>query len=671
LTVVALYSLRQDRLLAEQEAKERGAAIAQRVAHAVTDDMDRVLTDYNKANSLMHSNLTAYLGLSPRVGSLTDPAIWKPMWAWQQANPSIDLSNLPVCECTLTTQQISEASPLPPHWLSDLTVEQRLLWQQEESSEFITHDSNEAVSAIQEFVATKPPAGALANAEFHLLVLKTSALPAAQAVMHLAESSSSKSDELSNAGLPLGQLVCYRALRLIPDHAGVPPKLLQSLARMLAFPDSILSRTLISEAERAASPADPEHRIDLLKEWWLQEEQAREVMFDFQQQAPDNTSSNSLVWVNTSHNRFLVALDKSGTSDRLLIFPKELVDTTEHLGVGNADVTMPYYAVLDVEMGGSTEPESWRTFPVLGQATGTLSGLANTAPEVAYPFQVRVLLFSRDILYARQEQRTLLFGAVIVASMLAALAGLVSAYRVFHRQLELNELKSNFVSSVSHELRAPIASVRLMAENLEGGKIAEARKQHEYFGFIVQECRRLSSLIENVLDFSRIEQGRKQYEFEPTDLAALAATTVKLMTPYASEKGVALEFSNSAAIELKMDGRAIQQALVNLIDNAIKHSAKGETVAVGIEMKNGSPGRIASLFVIDHGPGVPKAEQEKIFERFYRRGSELRRETQGVGIGLSVVKHIVAAHGGSVTVQSEVGQGSRFTIELPVKNQDE
>src|ERR1700724_2177889 len=98
-------------------------------------------------------------------------------------------------------------------------------------------------------------------------------------------------------------------------------------------------------------------------------------------------------------------------------------------------------------------------------------------------------------------------------------------------------MKSNFVSSVSHELRAPIASVRLLAESLERGKILEAPKQHEYFRFIGQECRRLSSLIENVLDFSRIEQGRKQYEFEPTDLIALTRRTVKLMEAEAAEKG--------------------------------------------------------------------------------------------------------------------------------------
>src|SRR5208337_4313095 len=155
-------------------------------------------------------------------------------------------------------------------------------------------------------------------------------------------------------------------------------------------------------------------------------------------------------------------------------------------------------------------------------------------------FSVKILLADRSLLYAKQRQSQLIFSGLIAASALSALVGFVSARRAFHRQLQLGEMKSNFVSSVSHELRAPIASVRLMAENLEGGKIPEPRKQKEYFGFIVQECRRLSALIENVLDFSRIEQGRKQYEFEPTDVVALLRQTVALMQPNAAEKQVHL-----------------------------------------------------------------------------------------------------------------------------------
>jgi signal transduction histidine kinase len=323
-----------------------------------------------------------------------------------------------------------------------------------------------------------------------------------------------------------------------------------------------------------------------------------------------------------------------------------------------------------------------------------------------------VFLTSPMALFEHQQARAFWFGSLVVASTAAAMIGLFTAGRAFRQQLQLSEMKSNFVSSVSHELRAPIASVRLMAESLERGKIAEPQKQNEYFRFIVQECRRLSSLIENVLDFSRIEQGRKQYEFEPTNLVMLVNQTVALMQPCAAEKGVNLIWGTSniehptSNIELNVDGKAIQQALVNLIDNALKHSPKGETVKVGIEVsdrrsedggrkpepemldasrithhdapfKNQErersqesihhPPSTIHLSVSDHGPGIPPEEHEKIFERFYRRGSELRRETQGVGIGLSIVKHIVEAHGGRVIVRSAAGAGSRFTIELPIQ----
>ena len=342
--------------------------------------------------------------------------------------------------------------------------------------------------------------------------------------------------------------------------------------------------------------------------------------------------------------------------------------------------------------GGKGAGRPW-VKSLVGRPPDGAYGIAYRAENGAEYLRARVHLISPDMLYEQQRDRALLFGLLIAASVAVAGIGCVSAWRAFHRQQRLAVLKSDFVSSVSHELRAPIASVRLMAEGLERGNVAEGQKQHEYFRFIVQECRRLGSMIENVLDFSRIEQGRKEYELEPTDLPKLIEQTVKLMEPYAAERQVKLvtEMANDVG-EAQVDGRAIQQALVNLLDNAIKHSPVGAVVRIGFDRSADSlsarardaeqdtrgqtvcapieASRFLRLSVHDQGVGIPLAERDKIFERFYRCGSELRRETQGVGIGLSIVKHIVAAHAGTIRVTSEPGKGSTFTILLPPQPKD-
>jgi two-component system phosphate regulon sensor histidine kinase PhoR len=220
--------------------------------------------------------------------------------------------------------------------------------------------------------------------------------------------------------------------------------------------------------------------------------------------------------------------------------------------------------------------------------------------------------------------------------------------------------------------------------------VTEEAKRREYAGFLVQETRRLGSLVENVLDFARIEQGRQRYDFEPTDVGRLVRETVKLLQPRAAESGIGLtgptdepasgedhppsvaaapsrtprSRSSDPGSEIACDGPAIQRALLNLLDNAFKHAPAGSEVKVTLgSIRDARSGIFIS--VTESGPGIPAEDQARIFERFYRRGSELRRETQGVGLGLAIVKHIVEAHGGRVHVASTVGDGATFTLELP------
>jgi two-component system phosphate regulon sensor histidine kinase PhoR len=251
-----------------------------------------------------------------------------------------------------------------------------------------------------------------------------------------------------------------------------------------------------------------------------------------------------------------------------------------------------------------------------------------------------------------------LLGVAAVVSF----GGLFMLHRTLRRERQLNEMKSQFVASVSHELRAPVASIRLMADALEAEKVAPETAK-EFHRLIAREGARLSTLVGNVLDHARIEQGRKVWKMEPCDLSALVADTVRVMEPLAREKGIALK-QELSTVEATVDADAIQQALVNLLDNAIKFSPPGAAVTTSLAIDEER--RTWCLSVRDEGPGIPKEEQSRIFERFYRPGDELRRETQGTGIGLSLVKSIAEAHDGKVTVVSEPGRGSTFTLVIPM-----
>jgi signal transduction histidine kinase len=181
----------------------------------------------------------------------------------------------------------------------------------------------------------------------------------------------------------------------------------------------------------------------------------------------------------------------------------------------------------------------------------------------------------------------------------------------------------------------------------------------EFHRLICRESERLSYLIENVLDFARIEDGRRHYDFEETDLAELAQETITLMEPRAANSGHIFEAS-LPSVTATVDRRAWQQAISNLLDNALKFSPPSSTVSVTLT-SDVSRWHIA---ISDEGPGIPESERERIFERFYRIGDEMRRETQGTGIGLSIVQHIIEAHGGDVRV---TGNPNTFTLSAPIQ----
>lgn len=605
-----------------------------------------------------------------------------------------------------------DPAPQPPAWFTGLSSAQRAAW---DALQAATGAGVEEVEQrIAQFQETGPEPEAALNAAFLGLRGRLTRLPPAEAVAEALRSARENRETLSEAGLPLANLAFGEALRYART-AGPSEALWEAIPdQVLRAPSPLIPALLDQLGEIAGTNAALQAGVAAWRTLWNARLKLHDIAEEIRQTGKLRGITTANFWIQRDQTRWLCILNPERSSaptppgqrraksanevwTAVRFLPKSVAEQALARALENSEVKLPNYLGLAVWLEGErlSLPARWspgrgtNTAPLmLAEANGSLSAPGKLQqvpgePEVDYEgypsrprFVLQLYVADPALMFSAYRRHAWLLAGLVAASAFAALIGVVASWRAFRRQLRLNELKSNFVSSVSHELRAPIASVRLMAESLERGKVPETPKQQEYFRFIVQECRRLSALIENVLDFSRIEQGRKQYDFEPTDLLALTQQTVKLMQTYAAERGVNLQLqppdpqSSTRNPQASADGKALQQALVNLIDNALKHSPKGETVIVGLEAcacRIGSQSSPSSLllWVEDHGEGIPAADHERIFERFYRPGSELRRQTQGVGIGLSIVKHIVEAHGGKVLVRSAPGQGSRFTIELP------
>ena len=686
LVAVGLWTLREDRAAMERDVRLRAEPIAAVVLTGLKQHLHPIKIGIKEGGRAMISNVEAVRFEIRPDNSLEQP--WPLTW------PPTPI-------------------PFPTNFVARLEPERAQLWRQAGVA-YAAGDWNAAIEFYSAFATNGAlvmpdyswPADGLTSerlrgeaywrvATAHLHRSETNR--AIEAYDSVIQSFDNGHDKRSEAGLPMTHLAALRIFQLAPTRDDLPRwwetnfftlfHLLESDHSPFAPELAVRFRTLFQPTPQdLALPPNMANQPESLKQVWRENQAATHKVTErfsiedwlrshepwrLYHEAAGMFPGQQAAWPKRfwveGNDRWLAVLQEpeipSEAAAKLQVFatfPEARLDEELKRLVKRADPSGLFAVKATIHGQGfsaqQTEGTDWKNRAV--------SSMAN-APEDF--LSVSVTLADPGAFFGAQRTRQLLFCGLMLGAAFACVLAFVSTWRAFRRQLSLNEQKSNFVSSVSHELRAPIASVRLLAESLERGKISEPAKQNEYFRFIGQECRRLSALIENVLDFSRIEQGRKQYEFEPTDLGALVGQTVKLMEPYAEERGVMLKCEvRSAKCEVELDGRAMQQALVNLIDNAIKHSPKDAAVTVALEKLalNSQPPTL-NLSVFDSGPGIPTSEHEKIFERFYRLGSELRRETQGVGIGLSIVKHVVEAHGGRVRVESAVGRGSRFTIELP------
>jgi signal transduction histidine kinase len=254
------------------------------------------------------------------------------------------------------------------------------------------------------------------------------------------------------------------------------------------------------------------------------------------------------------------------------------------------------------------------------------------------------------------------YAAIVAVVFLAVILALVSLWHNVRAQVKLAQKKDDFISAVSHELRTPLTSIRMYSEMLEKNWVKSKDKLTEYYRNMRQESERLSRLIENVLDFSRIQRGRKKYTFNAGDINSCVAEVVEMMRPYAAQKGFTIETDLAQPGQTAFDRDAVTQIVVNLLDNAIKYARTAEDKT--IEVRTRTKERFIVIEVEDHGPGVPHRQRRKVFEQFYRCGAEATRETSGTGLGLALVKKFAEAHNGYVEIAKAEPKGAVFRVAL-------
>ena len=255
--------------------------------------------------------------------------------------------------------------------------------------------------------------------------------------------------------------------------------------------------------------------------------------------------------------------------------------------------------------------------------------------------------------------------AIVSVVLLASMTALASLRRNIAAQIKLARRKDDFISAVSHELRTPLTTIRMYTEMLEKDWVGTEAKRREYYTGMRQESERLSRLVENVLDFSRIQRGRKRYAFKLGEINSCLSEVVDMMAPYAHQTGFILEKDFAKIEQTVFDSDAVMQIAINLIDNAIKYAKDAADKTVTIRTR--TTGRFVLIEVADHGPGVPHLQRKKVFDEFYRLGDESTREAAGTGLGLALVKKFAEAHNGFVEILSVKPTGAVFRVAIAAK----
>lgn len=298
-------------------------------------------------------------------------------------------------------------------------------------------------------------------------------------------------------------------------------------------------------------------------------------------------------------------------------------------------------------------------------ALGSRELAGATLPAPLQDFRLVAYAEGEDPVALTSRRNRILYSVLLAVFCITLVLGVVFTGRTLYREARLSRLKTDFVSLVSHELRTPLTSIRLFIDMLALGRVKDPTEMQTVLDLLAKETARLSSMIEKVLDWSRIESGERAYHREIQPVTRVVDVAVAAFR--ASRMGATMTFTVEIADDLPnidADRDAISSALLNLLQNAFKYTDHDKHIALRV----GRDGTDVVVEVQDNGVGIARREQKRIFERFYRIDSLLTRETEGSGLGLSIAQRIVRAHQGRISIDSTPGKGSTFRLHLPGVN---
>jgi len=511
-----------------------------------------------------------------------------------------------------------------------------------EQAEFAARDTGAAVAGYRQ--ALEAATGAVQSTYARLLLARVlekqgrtaEAIPEARRILDAPP------DVVDDDGVPLR----LHAASLLAPYAAERGRVQQCLAatgeaREWYSPVATFTLSAIADQLARAAPA-PDQR-------WLEEFRARIA-------AAIRLQEQMLALQNDASRLGLLQVRPAGAGSTWTFYPgfePWLVaaeagreGATLLVALRARDVFRPFEAAGDLRFQAATEPG------------GELAGDRLPGLKVVMPAS------GGDSAGPRPE--TGLYYAALFLVVGATAFGASMLWRSLGREMQLAQTRSQFVSSVSHELKTPLTSIRMFAETLQMRRFEDPKVEGEYLDTIVNECERLSRLVDDVLLFSKIEQGKKQYRFRPVVLADILSAAARVLSYPLAQHGFDLRMELAEdVLPVKGDPDALEQAVLNLLTNAMKYSGDSRRIDVGLSRRNGE----AVIRVTDYGVGMAAEEHARIFEKYYRAPTRENQTIPGTGLGLTLVAQIVKAHGGRVEVESAPGKGSTFQIRLPAGSQ--